>query len=173
MTNYPPTPAFGGFPLPAPRGPPSLNQDLRKLSINSAGSNNTALPSPAIQSPIYMPKFTNVNSASRQLPSNIPSIASSSTQKITHAPPSGLSKQNNRSDDSLLEDREEGELSDAEDIEGQHSKKRNNRSESSQRDRGAENQQGKNFVSHGTSVQITKKIKKPNAKKKYRYENQQ
>jgi hypothetical protein len=143
------------------------------LSINSAGSNNTALPSPAIQSPMYMPKFTNINSASRQLPSNIPSTASNSTQKIMHAPPSGLSKQNNRSDDSLLEDREEGELSDAEDIEGQHSKKRNNRSESSQRDRGVENQQGKNFVSHGTSVQITTKIKKPNAKRKYRYENQQ
>lgn len=153
MTNYPPTPAFGGFPLPAPRGPPSLNHDLRKLSINSAGSNNTALPSQAIQSPMYMPKFTNINSASRQLPSNITSTASNSTQKIMHAPPSGLSKQNNRSDDSLLEDREEGELSDAEDIEGQHSKKRNNRSESSQRDRGVENQQGKNFISHGTSVQ--------------------
>lgn len=149
MTNYPPTPAYGGFSLPAPGGPPGLSQDLRKLSINSVTSNNAALPSPAIQSPNYVSKFHNI-SASRQPLSGPSSTASITSPNPMHAPPSELSKQGHQNDDGLPEDREEGELSDAEDLEP-HVKRRNNRSGSRQRDQGTQNQQGREFSSHGTS----------------------
>lgn len=150
MTNYPPTPAFGGFPLPAPKGPPGLSQDLRKLSINSIGSNNTTLPSPAILSPNYLPKFPNSSSASRQQLSSPPSTVPITSPNPMHAPLSELNKQGHRSDDGLLDDREEGELSDAEDHEAPNINRRNNHSDSRQRDRNTQNQQGREFTLHGT-----------------------
>lgn len=151
MTSYPPTPAFGGFPIPAPKGPPGLSQDLRKLSINSVGSTNTTLPSPAIRSPNYLPKYSN-SSASRQPLSVAPSVISITSHNSMDAPPLGFNGPNHRSDDGLPEDREEGELSDADDLDESHVNSRpNNRSSSKQRDRGIQNQQGREFASHGTS----------------------
>lgn len=152
MTSYPPTPAFGGFPIPAPKGPPGLSQDLRKLSINSVGSTNITLPSPAIQSPNYLPKFPNNNSASRQPLSVAPSVISITSPNSMDAPLLGLNGLNHRSNDGSPDDREEGELSDADDLEESDANGRpNNRSGSKQRDQGIQNQQGREFASHGMS----------------------
>lgn len=151
MTSYPPTPAFGGFPIPAPKGPPGLSQDLRKLSINSVASTNTTLPSPAIQSPNYLPRFPNNNSASRQPLSIAPSVISLTSLNSMDAPLSGFNGLNHRSNDDSPEDREEGELSDADDLEELDVNRPNNRSGSKQRDRGIQNQQRRELVSHGTS----------------------
>lgn len=151
MTNYPPTPAFGGFPLPTPKGPPGLSQGLRKLSINSVGSNNTTLASSAIQSPNYLPKFPNNSSAPRQPLSGPPSAIAIASPNLMRAPLSGLDKQDHKTNGDAPEDREEGELSDAEDFRESHINKRNNRSGSKQRDRGIQGQQGREFTPHGMS----------------------
>lgn len=150
MTSYPPTPAFGGFPIPALKGPPGLSQDLRKLSINSVGSTNITLPSPAIQSPNYLPKFPNNNSASRQPLSVAPSVISITSLNSMDAPLLGLNGPNHRSNDGSPDDREEGELSDADDLEESDANGRPNRSGSKQRDQGIQNQQEREFASHGT-----------------------
>lgn len=121
------------------------------MSINSVGSTNTTLPSPATQSPNYLPKFSNNSSASRQPLSVAPSVMSATSLNSMDAPSSGLNRHCRR-DGGSLEDREEGELSDADDLEESHVNSRpNNRSGSKQRDRGIQSQHGREVASHGTS----------------------
>lgn len=121
------------------------------MSINSAGSTNTTLPSPAIQSPNYLFKFSNNSSASRQPLSVAPSMISVTSLNSMDATPSRFNGPKHGGDDGLPEDREEGELSDADDLDESHVNcKPNNRSGSKQRDQGIQNQQGREFTSHGT-----------------------
>ncbi|CUS14739.1 unnamed protein product [Tuber aestivum] len=97
MTSYPPTPAFGGFPS-------VLVNTNRKTSANT--SNTTSSPtSPATRSPNYYPKAM----------SNTPRLPSTAAQ-IPGIEPTlpGLGKLVERTDKALVEDREEGELSDIE-----------------------------------------------------------
>ncbi|KAL7274523.1 hypothetical protein RUND412_002585 [Rhizina undulata] len=50
MTSYPPTPAFGGFPIPAPKPAFTSTHTLRKTNSNNSSSGPT---SPALQSPAF------------------------------------------------------------------------------------------------------------------------
>ncbi|PUU79296.1 hypothetical protein B9Z19DRAFT_839418 [Tuber borchii] len=97
MTSYPPTPAFGGFPS-------VLVNTNRKTSANTSNTTNSPTP-PATRSPNYFPKAM----------SNTPRLPSFTAQipGIDPALP-GLGKLVERTDRALVEDREEGELTDIE-----------------------------------------------------------
>jgi len=97
MTSYPPTPAFGGFPS-------VLVNTNRKTSANTSNTTNSPTP-PATRSPGYLPKAM----------SNTPHL-SSFTAQIPGINPvlPGLDKLVERTDRALVEDREEGELTDIE-----------------------------------------------------------
>lgn len=97
MTSYPPTPAFGGFPS-------VLVNTNRKTSANTSNTTNSPTP-PAARSPNYFPKAM----------SNTPHLPSFTAQipGIDPALP-GLGKLVERTDRALVEDREEGELTDIE-----------------------------------------------------------
>ncbi|RPA97884.1 hypothetical protein L873DRAFT_1074371 [Choiromyces venosus 120613-1] len=97
MMSYPPTPAFGGFPS-------VLVNTNRKMSANTSNTTSSST-SPPTYSPGYFPKAA----------SNTPRLPSSTAQipGIDPAPP-GLDKLVERTGGALVEDREEGELSDIE-----------------------------------------------------------